>query len=732
MLQLNCRSGTQQPQDQIALGGGTATFTVAATGTPPLSYQWLRYTNSSQYGPIPGATSATLTLTDVQPTSHRFAVVVTDGFGASVTSTPLARLLVFFAPSITNQPSSHTTVEGESETLSVLVGGTAPLAYQWYFNGQPVGGATSANITIASVQSSNAGNYHVIITNLYGAATSQVATLTIVPPTFFERVTHGPVATTPRQGTSAVWADFDNDGWLDLFTLDFDSGTNQYFRSNGNGNFTRIAQDGSLNTGLGSIGTSAVDYDNDGYLDLVVAHSRTSLPGTNTLFRNNGDGTFTRVTAGGLGAAVGYFIATDWADYDNDGFVDALISEGTFATSNGGTNQLWHNNGDGTFSRVTSGPIATDRIFGAGALWFDYDNDGRPDLLALNQPNNGGGTNYLYHNEGNGVFSRNLTSPIGTDRLSGGTEGADWGDYDNDGLLDLFVADSGGVRSHLYHNNGGGSFSNIATGPMLTPPGGSQPHGATWGDYDNDGYLDLVAVHADRNVLYRNNRDGTFTTILRAGFANDTLSGNYFFNNVCWVDYDNDGFLDLHFNLGRTPDLTDPRRPGYVYHNSGNSNGWLEVKCVGTVANRSAIGTRIRVKATVNGKTFWQVRELKSSVGWDVATPLVAHFGLGDATNVETLRVEWPSGTVQELHNLAPRQILTVTEPPRLTATRVSGTPQFTLKGGRHLTYDIQGSTNLRDWSPVATVTPTNMAGTAAITDPAPAAGHKFYRAVQP
>ncbi len=722
---------TQPPQDQSSTNGSTVTFAVTATGTPPLRYQWLLNTNSTARGAIPGATNATLTFVDPPVTTHRFSVAVTDGFGHSVTSV-LAQLKTYLSPILTNPPSRQSAVAGETATLHVVAGGTLPLAYQWYFNSQPLANRTASDLAFASVQPADAGDYHVVVTNPYGAATSQVATVRVVAPTLFVRVTNGVVATTTRQGTGAVWADFNNDGLLDLYTLDFESGTNHYFQNTGNGNFTRIGQDASLYTGLGSVGTSAVDYDNDGYLDLVVtANGPGAAVGTNSLFHNNGDGTFTRVTAGGLGTTIGYLVAADWADYDSDGFADVLVSDGTFGDGTARNNQLWHNNGDGTFSRITGGPIATDRGFASGALWFDYDTDGKPDLLTLNRVSSGGATNYLYHNEGNGVFTRNLTSPIGTDRLSGGSEGADWGDYDNDGLMDLFVADNGGARSHLYHNDSSGSFADVPMGPMLAPPAGSNPRGATWGDYDNDGYLDLVMFYTFQSALYRNNRDGTFTEIRHAGLAADTLSAPYGFNSVSWADYDNDGFLDLYLCVGYTPGQPVPRRPSYLYHNWGNSNGWLEVKCVGTVANRSALGARIRVKATIDGLTFWQVRELKSSAGWDVATPLVAHFGLGGATNVETLRIEWPSGTLQELHNVIPRQILTVTEPPRLTATEVSGRPEFILKGGRNMHYDIEGSADLRTWSLVDDVTITNMNGTVQITDLAPAAGHKFYRARQ-
>jgi hypothetical protein len=196
------------------------------------------------------------------------------------------------------------------------------------------------------------------------------------------------------------------------------------------------------------------------------------------------------------------------------------------------------------------------------------------------------------------------------------------------------------------------------------------------------------------------------------------------------VDYDNDGFLDLHIGGGNTAD-PPIRTPSFLYHNDGNTNAWIEVKCIGTVANRAAIGAKIRVKATIDGKNVWQMRELSSGGGWNLGKPLVAHFGLGDAGNVDTMRVEWPSGTVQELANVAPKQILTLIEPPRLNATQVGVQTVFTLKGGRNMTYDIQTSTNLVDWSPGTSVTITNFDGTIPISIPMPPDGpQKFYRAV--
>jgi hypothetical protein len=130
-----------------------------------------------------------------------------------------------------------------------------------------------------------------------------------------------------------------------------------------------------------------------------------------------------------------------------------------------------------------------------------------------------------------------------------------------------------------------------------------------------------------------------------------------------WVDVDNDGFLDLFVTRNSGGPISN-----LLYHNGGNSNAWLKVKLVGTVSNRSAVGAKVHVRATVGGKTLWQLRQIDAGGGWNVV-PLVAHFGLGDATNVDTLRIEWPSGTVQEFANITPRQTLTITEPPRLLAS---------------------------------------------------------------
>ncbi|MGH7971529.1 MAG: FG-GAP-like repeat-containing protein, partial [Limisphaerales bacterium] len=391
-----------QPQSQSDVAGANATFVVTATGTSPLDYQW-------HFGaanlPLSGETNATLVLTNVQTAiAGNYTVVITNSQGA-VTSA-VATLTVLVPPSITKQPSSHNVLVGQSATLGVIATGTQPLAYQWTFNAQPVAGATRSSLVFTSVQFSNAGVYTVTITNLAGSIPSEAAMLEVMPSTLFTRITNGPIATDLGQSGSCVWADFNNDGFLDLYVAQYFSQTNCFYRNNGDGSFTRITQGDALVTSGYNFGVSAADYDNDGYLDFIVATAGSSpIPRRCVLFHNNGDFTFSRVSAGGVTNQLGWFPSAQWADYDNDGFVDLLISQSDSTESGAKTNLLWHNNADGSFARVAGSPLVADRMAGWGLLWSDYDNDGRIDVLVLTSDN---GHNYLYHNNASGAFARVL------------------------------------------------------------------------------------------------------------------------------------------------------------------------------------------------------------------------------------------------------------------------------------------------------------------------------------
>jgi hypothetical protein len=223
------------------------------------------------------------------------------------------------------------------------------------------------------------------------------------------------------------------------------------------------------------------------------------------------------------------------------------------------------------------------------------------------------------------------------------------------------------------------------------------------------------------NVLYHNNGDGTFTRVTEGSVVND--GGNSV--GCAWGDYDNDGFVDLFVSNGAFGNVS---QHNFLYRNNGNSNNWIKIKLVGTVSNRSAIGAKVRIKATIGGKTVWQLREIS---GGGEGQSLLAHFGLGNATNIDIVRIEWPSRFVQEMQDVAVKQFLTVTEPPRLKALGFlpDGSFQLSLTGGIGLSYDIQTSTDLAVWSLLTTVT--NTSRTISVIDTTAAgSGRRFYRAL--
>jgi hypothetical protein len=518
------------------------------------------------------------------------------------------------------------------------------------------------------------------------------------------RVTMGPIVTDQGSFIRGTWGDFHNDGRLDLVVCNY-NGINVYYRNDGSGVFTKILTGYPVQDSDYHVQANIGDYDNDGFLDLLIT-SGTAAPNPrrSLLYHNNGDGTFSPASGGGITNQLGYFSGSAWADYDNDGLLDLFIGN----QGSGLLSLLWHNNGDGTFTRITGRP-PVDVTGGGAAVWADYDNDGFMDLLVVGEST----SNYLYHNNRDGTFQRILTNAIASDDWPGGVEAGTWGDYDNDGLLDLFVTGDSGSPNRLYRNNGNGTFKEMTDVPMASNPNGSLA--CAWGDYDNDGYLDLFLTSQNApNALYHNNGDGTFTQVLDGDPVND--GGNDLIAG--WVDYDNDGFLDLFVTqLGATP------VSNLLYHNQGNTNSWLEVKLVGTVSNRSAIGAKVRVHASIRGKTMWQMREITNGGSrWD--QPLVAHFGLSDATNAEIVRIEWPSGIVQTMTNVAGRQILTVVE----HQSGVTNAPTFSAishatNGGVNLSvsgepgwhYLFEGSTNLVSWSWLGVRS--NAVGTVQFTD---------------
>ena len=428
----------------------------------------------------------------------------------------------------------------------------------------------------------------------------------------------------------AAWGDYDADGDLDLYVSNWGS-ANRFYLNNGDGTFTEQgAATGTNDAGLGT-GVAWGDYDNDGDLDLYLANQNTP----NRLYRNEGDGTFTDVGPASGTDDAGSGRSVSWSDFDDDGDLDLYL-----VNYSGVANRLFQNEGDGTFTDVGATSGTDDLGSSVSATWGDYDNDGDPDLYLSNHLS----ANRLYRNDGGGMFT-DVAAASGTADLERG-RGTAWGDYDNDGDLDLYVVnfDSGNL---LYRNEGDGTFTEVGASSG-TSDLGSGRH-AAWGDYDNDGHLDLYLTNSGDNRLFRNPGDGTFaevSTLTGAGDSGDSFSAT-------WGDYDLDGDLDLYVANGAGANR--------LYRNDSAANPlfhWLHVDLVGTLSNRSGIGARLRCVSAVGV----QLREVSAGSGLYGENSLTVEFGLATATTADTLEITWPSGVVQILSGIAADQRITVVE----------------------------------------------------------------------
>ncbi|NUN99166.1 MAG: VCBS repeat-containing protein [Saprospiraceae bacterium] len=461
----------------------------------------------------------------------------------------------------------------------------------------------------------------------------------------FTQITTGPVVTTPSDSRSVNWADVNGDGFEDLFISNGPTGgqNNVLYLNQGNGTFQAVSGDPIVQDGSPSDGATFADTDNDGDLDAFVV---TWYGALNYFYRNNG-ATFTYVAEAVTGNIGTYSETAAWGDYNNDGFVDVYLTN----SDGDKRNMLYRNKGDGSFERITAGAWVTEADLSRCVNWVDYDNDGDSDLFVTNESNQ---ANDLFRNDGNGSFTKITTGPLVTSLR--GSMSASWGDVDNDGDFDVFVANAGYFQTQnnqLFLNNNG-NFTEVTTGQLVTDGGCS--YGSAFGDVDNDGDLDLAVANGYCNgtivnFLYLNDGEGNFT---RA--TTETLTTPCSFG-LAFGDYDNDGFLDLAIATCKNANAS-PQPNNLLYHNNGNGNKWLKIKLEGVVSNRAAIGAKIRIK-TIAG---WQLRDISAQSGYNGQNSLIAHFGLGTANSVDSVVVEWPSGIRQYLTQVAPNQQLLVVE----------------------------------------------------------------------
>jgi hypothetical protein len=599
---------------------------------------------------------------------------------------------------------------GSSVTLGSQRSGT----WQWFHDGVASADWTNQTLRITNLVAADAGRYSVVVDTGSATFTNHVY---LFVDTQFTKVTQGRVVTDSEDSWGSDWVDYDQDGDVDLFVangLFAGSQLNALYRNDGNGIFTRMtaATAGDIANEPGAWGQAAwADYDNDGLPDaMVVGRSGTAL------YRNLGQGMFDR-RRDLVPAAWPSGPGPCFADFDNDGWVDWFVGSAVNDNTSVRNNSLYRNIVGQRFAPVTNGAVVQDRFSDTeSGMWGDHDGDGDLDLVITlgTEPRV-----RLYENLGGGAFRRAQTTGL-EDPLGSGAFPVEavWADYDNDLRLDLFVAVYSSTANVLFHNEGGGTF----TRRFMGRAGVQQGHPA-WADLDNDGWLDLFLARGqssgDPNQLWHNNGDGTFTEITAGTLV--TEQGNS--QGAAWGDYDNDGFMDLFVANGNGRN--------FLYHNSGSSNHWLKVSLKGTTSNGSAIGAKVKVQATINGRTFWQMREVPG--GNRCQDDLRSNFGLGNARVARLLRIEWPSGTVQQFAYVAVNQILTITEPRRPLLTVISMLPQRldgTLKADPNASYDILVSADLATWTPLTTVT-TDGAGGATWSDTAVATeAIRFYRAV--
>lgn len=510
----------------------------------------------------------------------------------------------------------------------------------WYPQSSPSSSATFYSIKMIDLQTGYIGGSGGILLK-----TTNGGGPLLIP--MFQKVTSGQIVTDLNSSDRCAWGDYDNDGYIDLVVSSYNDNSQStnypllLYHNNGDGTFTRVTTGPIANYMGKTFGVAWGDYDNDGRLDLFVC---VEFGGNNLLFHNEGNGNFTQITTGSIVNDGGSSECCSWCDYDKDGWIDLFV--GNNYNEN---NFLYHNNGNGTFTKVTTGSIVNDGGYSRGSSWGDYDNDGWPDLFVVNYQ---GENDFLYHNNGNGTFTRINTGPEVNDGLWG--SGCTWGDYDNDGRLDLYVTNTtqGG---RLYHNDGNGNFSLVNNVPSND---GGLLMGTSWGDYDNDGFIDLFAANeSGYGYLYHNNGNGTFSRV-----TNEIVSNDYGVHVAnAWGDYNNDGKLDLF--VTNTNSVTQ----NFLYRNTGtigtNLGNYLTCKLHGCMpragySNTCGIGAKIKLYSG----TLFEMKEVTADNGMGSEDMLWPHFGLGSRSNIDSLVVYWPSGLVEKMTNVTVNQILYIDE----------------------------------------------------------------------
>ena len=462
--------------------------------------------------------------------------------------------------------------------------------------------------------------------------------------------------------------DFENNGRLDVVTSSMNMCERlHYFHNNGDGTFTDRSEQAGLLDQLGGLNILQTDFDNDGCTDILVLRGGWEIPMRKSLLRGHCDGTFTDVThQAGLDAPATASQTAVWADINNDGFLDLFVG-----TENGSP-QLFLNNGDGTFKDISHSAGVDHVAFTKAVVSADYDNDGYPDFYVSNYA----GNNFLYHNNHDGTFT-DVAQQAGV--LGPWISFPTWFfDYDNDGWPDLFVTSyfisidesartylgmpHNALTEKLYKNMGDGTFKDVTKEAGLDKV--FMPMGSNFGDIDNDGYLDIYLGNGNPNyasliphVMLRNHDGKYFVDVSAASGTGELHKGH----GVAFADIDRDGDEDiLTLTGGAVPGDSHAFR---LFENPGNGNDWINLKLIGVKSNRAAVGARIKVTVENEGRAPRSIYRTVGSGGSFGASPFEQHIGLGKSAKIVGIEIWWPaSNTRQEFKALEKNQFLQIKE----------------------------------------------------------------------
>ncbi len=523
-----------------------------------------------------------------------------------------------------------------------------------------------------------------------------------------------------EMGGGVALFDYDNDGWLDIFLVNgtsFDPAvrdrnpTSFLFHNNRDGTFTDVTVKAGLTRSGWGQGCCVGDYDNDGFDDLFVSYF-----GRNVLYHNNGDGTFTDVSEkAGVGGSGRWSAGCCFLDYDRDGYLDLFVAnyvnfdlekaprpgQAVYCNYNdipvpcgpqgfaGGTNMLYRNRGDGTFVDVSEesgianprGPSSMVFVgrnwratgsYGMGAVAADFDNDGWPDIYVACDS----APSLLYRNNHDRTF-REVAVPAGCALDENGVAlsgmGAAVADYDGDGWLDIVRTNFSEQVTTLYRNFGNGMFEDSGIRAGLGVNRKYLGFGVGFFDFDNDGWKDLFLANGhvyaqiasrklhvsyrEPKVLYRNLGTGRFEDV--SAKAGPAVGAENVARGCAFGDFDNDGDVDVIIN-----NLDGP--PTLLRNDGGNKNNSIMIKCIGTRSNRSAIGTRVKVTT----RERRQIDEVMSGSSYYSQNDFRLHFGLGRATQADSIELTWPSGLKESFRDLPANHLFILQETRGILETR--------------------------------------------------------------